>query len=122
MLMPPAMFANRLYWKVTFSTTHQVHAPLELRGVRTIAHPGWSFIQWFSKTLPSTNTLRAAFSSNRFFTIQAVPADVGTAPGVPDAPLSKNSGVVTRQKTVWVPGERPYTWYSAASGTGSQRI
>src|SRR5687768_10643973 len=122
MLKPPAMFANRLHWNVTCSTTHHVHAPLELRGVRTIAHPGWSAFQWLSNTLPSTNTLRAFFNSNTFFTIQVVPADVGTAPGVPDAPLSKNSGVVTRQKIVCVPVERPYTWYSAASGTGSQRI
>ena len=95
--MPAATLRTMLYSKRTCSTTHQVQAPLELRGVSTIAKPGCDSFQWFSKTLSSTTTLRAFFSSKMFLTDQTVPALVGTASTGPAAPVSTNSVVVTPQ-------------------------
>src|SRR3954463_15785189 len=101
------MFVRRLYWNATCSTTHHGHPPPELRGVKTMAHPGWSSFQWLSKTFPSTSTLRAFLSSNRFLTTHVVPADVGAEPELPDVPVSTNSVAATFQRIVWTPAVRP---------------
>src|SRR4030095_14522650 len=95
--MPAATLRTRFHSKQTCSTTHQVHAPPELRGVSTIAKPACAPCQWFSKTFSSTTTLAAFLSSNRFFTVHTVPADVGTASLIPDAPVSTNSVPCTVQ-------------------------
>src|SRR4051812_43596715 len=44
-LMPAETFLTRLCSNRTCSTTHHVHAPLELRGVKTIAYPGCDSFQ-----------------------------------------------------------------------------
>src|SRR5688500_18807804 len=119
--MPAVALRTMLYSNRTCSTTHQVQAPLELRGVSTIAKPGCDSFQWFSKTLPSTTTFRAFCSSKMFLTDQTVPTLVGTASDRPAAPVSTSSVLVTSQYLAWLPGVRPYTRYSVAPATACQR-
>src|SRR4029450_1709980 len=107
MFTPPETLRTRFHSNLRVSTMHQEQTPPELRGVRTIDQPGCDSFQWFSNTLSSTTTLRAFFSSKRFFTDQTVPALVGTASAVPAAPVSPNSVVVTRQYMACPPVVRP---------------
>src|SRR5215203_3298844 len=61
-----------LFSKRTCSIVVHGAAPCA-RTVNRIAKPDWSSSQLFSITLPSIWTLRAFFSSSRFFTIQVRP-------------------------------------------------
>src|SRR5687768_18372926 len=67
-----------------------------------------------------TITLRAFFSSKRFFTVHML-ALLGIVPLIPGAPVSMNSVVDTTQNWPSEPGVRPNTQYSDAPVTACHR-
>ena len=77
-LTPAPACRTTLLTNVTSSTVDHGARPSWLRTVKTIAKPLWAWAQARSKRLPSISTRRAFFSSNRFLTAHAAPANSGS--------------------------------------------
>src|SRR6185369_3174139 len=79
MFKPCSTFSTTLLLNVRSSVTHHGHLLSWLFDLSKIAKPTCASAQQFSKKFPSTVTRRAFFVSNRFFTVQCLPAYFGSS-------------------------------------------